>query len=82
MSSRSSTRRTVLALLAPLVTAGIVATAAPANAIPFEGEPTSDSCLRIVPLARRRPGRQLPLRLATDTSAVLVDEAACSAVAT
>ena len=43
MSSRHSTRRTVLALFAPLVTAGIVATAAPANAIPFEGEPTSDS---------------------------------------
>ena len=55
MSSRSSTRRTVLALLAPLVTAGIVATAAPANAIPFEGEPTSVSCLRAVPLADAGP---------------------------
>ena len=55
MSSRSSTRRTVLALLAPLATAGIVATAAPANAIPFEGEPTSSTCLRIAPLVGAGP---------------------------
>jgi hypothetical protein len=55
MSSRSSTRRTVLALLAPLVTAGLVATAAPANAIPVEGEPTSSTCLRIAPLVGAGP---------------------------
>jgi hypothetical protein len=55
MSSRHSTRRTVLTLFAPLVTAGLIATAAPANAIPFEGEPTSTTCLRVVPLADAGP---------------------------
>jgi hypothetical protein len=55
MSSRHSTRRTVLALLASLATAGMVATAAPANAIPFEGEPTSTTCLRVEPLPGTGP---------------------------
>jgi hypothetical protein len=81
MSSRHSTRRTVLALLAPLVTAGIVATAAPANAIPFEGEPTADSCLRIVPTAVAGPAGSY-LFVSFGYVAVLVDEAACSAVTT
>jgi len=48
MSSRSSTRRTVLALLAPLVTVGIVVTAAPASAIPMEGMSASASCVQLV----------------------------------
>jgi hypothetical protein len=55
MSSRPSARRTVLALLAPLVTAGLVATAAPASAIPYEGEPTSTTCLRLERLADTGP---------------------------
>jgi hypothetical protein len=46
MSSRHSTRRTVLALLAPLATAALVATAAPANAIPMEG--MSGGCVQLV----------------------------------
>ncbi len=81
MSSRSSTRRTVLALLAPLVTAGIVATAAPANAIPFEGEPTSDSCLRVVPWPVAGAAGS-SLFVSWGFVAVLVEKAACSAVAT
>jgi hypothetical protein len=56
MSSPHSTRRTVLALLAPLLTAGLVATAAPAGAIPFEGEPTpGTTCLRLERLADAGP---------------------------
>ena len=81
MSSRHSTRRTVLALLAPLVTAGIVATAAPANAIPFEGEPTSDSCLRVVPWPVAGPAGSY-LFISWGLAAVLVDEDGCSPVAT
>ena len=78
MSSRSSTRRTVLALLAPLLTAGIVATAAPANAIPVEGEPTSDSCLRVVRLpAGSIDGPGSPLFVSFGYIAVLVDRADC-----
>ena len=50
MSSATTPRRTVLALLVALVTAGLVATSAPASAIPFEGEPTATTCLRLVAL--------------------------------
>ena len=81
MSSLHSTRRTVLALFAPLVTAGIVATAAPANAIPFEGEPTSDSCLRVVPWPVAGPAGSY-LFISWGLAAVLVDEDGCSPVAT
>ena len=81
MSSRHSTRRTVLALLAPLVTAGLVATAAPANAIPFEGEPTSDSGLRVVPWPVAGPAGSY-LFISYGFAAVLVDEDGCSPVAT
>jgi hypothetical protein len=81
MSSRTSTHRTVLALLAPLVTAGIVATAAPANAIPFEGEPTSDSCLRVVPWPVAGPAGSY-LFISYGFAAVLVDEDGCTPVAT
>ena len=81
MSSRHSTRRTVLALIAPLVTAGIVATAAPASAIPFEGEPTSDSCLRVVPWPVAGPAGSY-LFISWGLAAVLVDEDGCSPVAT
>lgn len=81
MSSRHSTRRTALALLAPLVTAGVVATAAPAHALPFEGEPTSGSCLRVVPWPVAGPAGSF-LFISYGYVAVLADEAACSAVAT
>ena len=81
MSSRHSTRRTVLALLASLATAGFVATAAPANAIPFEGEPTSDSCLRVVPWPVAGPAGSF-LFISYGFAAVLVDEDGCSPVAT
>ena len=81
MSSRHSTRRTAIALLAPLVTAGVVAMAGPANAIPFEGEPTSDTCLRVVPWPVAGPAGSF-LFISYGFAAVLVEEAACSAVAT
>jgi hypothetical protein len=46
--SRTSIRRTaVLAVLAPVVTAGLIAGAGPASAVPFEGDPTAYSCLRL-----------------------------------
>jgi len=81
MSSLHSTRRTVLALLATLATSGLVATAAPANAIPFEGEPTSDSCLRVVPWPVAGPAGSY-LFISYGFAAVLVDEDGCSPVAT
>ena len=43
-------RAAALAVLAPLATAGIVLTAAPANAIPTEGEPDATQCVRVVRL--------------------------------
>jgi hypothetical protein len=76
MSSRSSTRRTVLALLAPLVTAGLVATAGPANAIPFEGEPSPTQCLRLVALEDVGPAGS-PLFVSWGHALVLVDAPHC-----
>ena len=81
MSSRPGTRRTVLALLAPLAAVGIVATAAPAGAIPFEGEPTSGSCLRVVPWSAAGPAGSV-LFISHGYVAVLVNRGACSTVAT
>jgi hypothetical protein len=60
--SRTSIRRTaVLAVLAPIATAGLVATAGSASAIPFEGDPTSSQCLRLerLPYAGSIPGSTL-----------------------
>lgn len=50
--SRSQLRRptAIIAVLTPIVTAGLVLTAGPAGAIPFEGDPTPTSCVRIVAL--------------------------------
>jgi hypothetical protein len=48
MSRTSLRRAAVLTILAPLLTAGIVTTAGPASAIPFEGDPTPSTCLRVV----------------------------------
>lgn len=54
--SRSSNRRTaVLAVLAPIATAGLIATAGSASAIPFEGDPTPSSCLRLERLPHAGP---------------------------
>jgi hypothetical protein len=54
--SRYSTRRAaLLAVLLPVVTAGVVATAGPAAAIPIEGEPTATTCLRLVALPGTAP---------------------------
>jgi hypothetical protein len=54
--SRTSIRRTaVLAVLAPVVTAGLIAGAGSASAIPFEGDPTPYSCLRLEPLPYAGP---------------------------
>ncbi len=50
MSSSRTPRRTALALLAPLVTAGVVATAAPASAMPTEGMSAPTGCTRVVEL--------------------------------
>jgi hypothetical protein len=50
--SRSSIRRTaILAVLAPIATAGLIAVAGPASAVPFEGDPTPTQCLRLERLA-------------------------------
>jgi hypothetical protein len=81
MSSRPGTRRTVLALLAPLAAAGIVATAAPAGAIPYEGESTSGSCLRVTAWPTAGPPGS-PLFISFGLVALLVEEEACSTVAT
>ena len=56
MSRSPLSRRTALiASLAPVVTAGLVLTAGPAGAIPFEGDPSPTNCVRIVPLPGAGP---------------------------
>ena len=72
------TRRTaLLCALVPLATAGLLAVGGPANAIPFEGEPTSSTCLRVVPLAGTGPAGST-LFVSHGWVAVLVERAACS----
>lgn len=54
--SRSSTRRTaLLALLAPVAAAGLIAGAGSAAAVPFEGDPTPTTCLRLERLPEAAP---------------------------
>jgi len=55
--SRSSIRRAAaLAVLAPIATAGLIAAAGTASAIPFEGDPTPPStCLRLERLPDAAP---------------------------
>jgi hypothetical protein len=75
--SRSSSRSTaVLALLAPLVAAGLVATAGPAAAIPIEGDPTPTTCLRVIALPGAS-GAGSPLFVSHGYVAVLVPKADC-----
>jgi hypothetical protein len=53
--SRSTFRRPILAVLTLLAAAGLIATSGPAGAIPFEGDRTLSSCVRIVPIPRAAP---------------------------
>jgi hypothetical protein len=54
--SRTSTRRTaLLAVLAPAVAAGLIAAAGPASAIPFEGDSSPTTCLRLERLPDAAP---------------------------
>jgi hypothetical protein len=55
--SRSSIRRAAaLAVLAPIATAGLIAAAGTASAIPFEGDPTPPTtCLRLERLPDAAP---------------------------
>jgi len=74
--SRSARRAAVLTVLAPLAVVGLVLTAGPAGAIPFEGEPDSSTCLRIVHL----PGASVAgstLFVSHGYAAVLVPRAEC-----
>jgi hypothetical protein len=59
--SRSSIRRTaVLAVLTPVATAGLIAAAGTASAIPFEGDPTPGTCLRLERLPDAAPSGSTP----------------------
>ena len=80
MSSRTRIRTAALAVIAPIVTAGLVATAGSANAIPFEGDPTPTSCLRVMPLAGAGPAGST-LFVSHGYALVLASGADCSAVA-
>jgi len=77
MSRYPFSRRTaVIAALAPIVTAGLIATAGPAGAILVEGEPDSSHCLRIM----RIPGAGAagsPLFVSHGYAAFLVPRAQC-----
>jgi hypothetical protein len=55
MSPSSTRRAAVLAVLAPVVTAGLITAAGPASAIPFEGDPTPSTCLRLERLPDAAP---------------------------
>jgi hypothetical protein len=61
--SRSSTRRAaVLAILTSVAAAGLIAGAGSASAIPFEGDPTPGTCLRLerLPYAAPDGSTQVP----------------------
>ena len=74
--SRLSHRTALVAVVAPVVTAGLVATAGPASAIPFEGDPSPSQCVRIVTLSGAgSPGS--PLFLSHGRIAVLVPRSGC-----
>ncbi len=79
MTSRTRSRTTALvALITPLAAAGVLATSAPAHAIPSEGEPTANDCLRVVPLADAGPAGS-PLFVSHGYALVLRSGADCSA---
>jgi len=74
--SRLSRRTALVAVLAPVVTAGLVAIAGPASAVPFEGDPSPTQCVRIVPLPGAGPAGS-PLFLSHGYVAVLVPRSEC-----
>jgi hypothetical protein len=74
--SRGARRAEVLAVLVPALAGGLVALSAPAGAVPFEGEPTSGHCLRIVPLPHASPAGSPPW-VSHGHVAVLVPRADC-----
>jgi len=77
MSRYPLSRRTALvAVLAPLVTAGLVAITGPAAAVPFEGDPSPTHCLRIVAVPGAAPAGS-PLFLSHGYVAVLVPRSEC-----
>ena len=47
-----------LAVLTPLLAAGVLTAAGPASAMPFEGDPSPTECVRVVPVPGfvRTPG--------------------------
>jgi hypothetical protein len=77
-SPRTHHRSAVLCALAPLAVAGLVATAGPAAAIPFEGDPEQQQCLRV----QRLPDAGIagsPLFVSFGYVLVLATGAECSA---
>jgi hypothetical protein len=76
MSRTSHRRAAVLTVLAPLLTAGIVATAGPASAIPIEGDPTPTTCLRVVAMPHASDAGS-PLFVSHGYVAVLVPRSDC-----
>jgi hypothetical protein len=78
--TRTHTRRrtAALALLAPMAAAGLVATAGSAGAIPFEGDPSPTSCLRVIALPSGTVGPAGSTRFVSHGFvAVLVPRADC-----
>lgn len=65
MSRYLPTRRaTVLTVLTPILAAGVIATAGPASAVPFEGDPTPGvTCLRLERLPAAAPAGSIPFPL-------------------
>jgi hypothetical protein len=76
MSRTSHRRAAVLALLVPILTAGLVATAGSASAIPIEGDPTPTTCLRVVAMPSASDTGS-PLFVSHGYIAVLVPKADC-----
>ena len=74
--SRNVRRTAVLAVLAPLAAAGLVLTAGPAGAIPFEGDPDPSTCVRIVSLSHTGHAGS-PLFVSHGYAAVLVPRIDC-----
>jgi hypothetical protein len=77
MSTHLSGRRAaVLTVLVPLASAGMLLTAAPAGAIPFEGEPDPTQCVRILSLPDSSTAGST-LFVSHGHAAVLVPRAGC-----
>jgi hypothetical protein len=79
--SRNRRRAAVLAVVAPLLSAGLIVTAGSAGAIPFEGEPSSTGCVRVVALPDASASGST-LFVSHGFAAVLAHGSACSAAET